>query len=79
MNNVAPKATIMAVVDSINAQRPIISRLGKMTRKSLSSKLPVRIDKNISNAVLDANSEIESDTAKIVKAISFVNTGMPVS
>ncbi|KVH88653.1 hypothetical protein Ccrd_026215 [Cynara cardunculus var. scolymus] len=53
-----------------NEQRPMINRLGKLTRKSCSEKRAVRIDKNTSSAVEDVNSEIASATAKIVKAIA---------
>ncbi|KAL7591478.1 hypothetical protein Lser_V15G33250 [Lactuca serriola] len=77
-NNVALKATIIAVVEINKAQIPISNRLGRLTRKSISAKRAVRMDKNTSNAVLDANSEIASDIAKIEKAMSFLNKGAPV-
>ncbi|KAJ0800116.1 hypothetical protein HanPI659440_Chr03g0099291 [Helianthus annuus] len=69
----------MAVVESNKEQRPIIRRLGKRTRKSCSAKRAVRIDKNTNSAVADENSEIASAIAKTVKAVSFINTGTPVS
>lgn len=78
-NNVALKATIIAVVESNKAQIPISNRLGRLTKKSFSEKRAVKIDKNTSNAVLDVNSEIASDIAKIVNAISLLNKGVPVS
>ncbi|PWA46933.1 hypothetical protein CTI12_AA388410 [Artemisia annua] len=64
---------------SSQLQRPIINRLGKLIRKSFSEKRVVRIDKKTNSEVAAENSEIASATAKIVKAISFLNNGMPVS
>ena len=69
----------MDIAESNKEQIPISNLLGKLTKKSFSEKRAVKMDKNTSNAVLDANREIASDTAKIMKAVSFVNTGMPVS
>lgn len=77
-NNVALKATIIAVVEINKAQIPISNRLGRLTRKSFSAKRAVRIDKNTNNAVVDANSEMASDIAKIVNPTSFLNKGAPV-
>ena len=78
-NKIAPKATIMADVEINNAQRPTINRLGKLNKKSCSEKRVVRIDKNTSNVIVDVNSETASDIAKIMKAISCVNKGVPFS
>ncbi|KAJ9550900.1 hypothetical protein OSB04_014945 [Centaurea solstitialis] len=79
MYTIALKPTIIAVVESNNAQKSIISLLGKLIKKSCSAKRAVRTDKNTSNAVVDVNSDIASDAAKMMKAMSFLNKGMPDS
>ncbi|GJY53798.1 hypothetical protein Tco_0445462 [Tanacetum coccineum] len=78
-NKVALKATIIVIVERNNKQRPIINRLSNLLRKSFSEIRAVKSDKNTNNAVVDENSEIASDAAKMVKEISFLNNGMPVS
>ncbi|KAF5818828.1 hypothetical protein HanXRQr2_Chr02g0070531 [Helianthus annuus] len=77
-NRVALKATIMAVVESNKEKSPMNNLFGKLNRKSFSAKRAVKIDKNTSNEVLDANREIASDIANIMNAGSFLNKGVPV-
>ncbi|GJT88778.1 hypothetical protein Tco_1070495 [Tanacetum coccineum] len=72
---VALKATIVEIAESNKVQIPISNLLGKLTKKSFSEKRAIRMDKNTSKAVVAENNEIVSDTAKIMKATSFVNTG----
>ncbi|MFS7956324.1 hypothetical protein Hanom_Chr07g00653271 [Helianthus anomalus] len=69
----------MEVVERNNVKRPKINLLGRLTRKSISEKRVVRIDRNSNSDVVDVNSENALNTAKIVNAISFWNTGMPDS
>ncbi|GKC15099.1 hypothetical protein Tco_1011881 [Tanacetum coccineum] len=79
-NKVELKATIMDIAESNNKEQiPMEQSSGKLGKKSFLEKHAVRMDKNTSNAVLDANSEIASDTPEIMKAMSFVNTCMPLS
>ncbi|KAJ9550918.1 hypothetical protein OSB04_014963 [Centaurea solstitialis] len=78
-NKVALKATIIAVVEKNRVYIPKIIRLGNRIRKSCSAKRAVRIDENINSEVQDVNSDIASDIAKIVKAILFLNIGLPDS
>nr|GEU57782.1 reverse transcriptase domain-containing protein [Tanacetum cinerariifolium] len=54
------------VVERNNEQRPIINRLSNLSRKSFSEIRAVKSDKITNNAVVDENSEITSDAAKMV-------------
>ncbi|KAL4564151.1 hypothetical protein LXL04_028203 [Taraxacum kok-saghyz] len=66
----------MQAVESKRKQRPNINCVGNFLRKSCSAKRVVRIDKNISNEVVDAHSDMASDTAKAMKATSLLNNAV---
>ncbi|GKC03748.1 hypothetical protein Tco_0995358 [Tanacetum coccineum] len=58
-NKVELKATIMDIAESNNKEQiPMEQSSGILTKKSFLEKPAVRMDKNTSNAVLDANSTV---------------------
>ncbi|PWA92250.1 hypothetical protein CTI12_AA081520 [Artemisia annua] len=78
-NNVAPKATIIVVVEMNNMTRPIINLRGNSNRKFCSAKRVVRMDKNINRDVTDVNNDTASDNANITKAGLLVKMDIPDS
>lgn len=77
--NVAPKATIIAVVEMNRVDKPIHKLRGNSPRRPFSEKGAVIIDKNINIDVKAADNEMASDIANTIKAMLLVKIGIPVS
>jgi len=77
--NVAIKATIIAPIDMKSVASPIINLLGNVQRKFRSAYREVRIDKKVSKDEAEVTSDIASDMAKNLNAVSLRKTGVPVS
>ena len=76
---VALKATSMPAIEIKSALTPNSNFAGNDTRKSISVKCDVRIDKNINIDVEEETSAIASDMKNTRNQILFKKIGIPVS